>query len=60
MITIDELLVKLKNISDDGSANLPVNTVVIDPDYNITKYNIEDVNVIIGRKKEGFVSLESR
>ena len=59
-MTIDELLVKLKNISDDGYGNLTVNTVVIDPDYNITKYNIEDVNVIIGRKKEGFVSLESR
>ena len=60
MITIDELLVKLKNISDDGYGNLTVNTVVIDPNYNITKYNIEDVNVIIGRKKNGFVSLESR
>lgn len=59
-MTIDELLVKLKNISDDGYGDLTVNTVVIDPDYNITKYNIEDVNVIIGRKKEGFVSLESR
>ena len=59
-MTIDELLVKLKNISDDGYGNLPVNTVVIDPNYNITKYNIEDVNVIIGRKKNGFVSLESR
>lgn len=59
-MTIDELLVKLKNISDDGYGNLTVNTVVIDPNYNITKYNIEDVNVIIGRKKEGFVSLESR
>ena len=60
MITIDELLVKLKNISDDGYGDLTVNTVVIDPNYNITKYNIEDVNVIIGRKKNGFVSLESR
>lgn len=59
-MTIDELLVKLKNISDDGYGNLTVNTVVIDPNYNITKYNIEDVNVIIGRKKNGFVSLESR
>lgn len=59
-MTIDELLVKLKNISDDGYGNLTVNTVVIDPNYNITKYNIEDVNVILGRKKEGFVSLESR
>lgn len=59
-MTIDELLVKLKNISDDGYGDLTVNTVVIDPNYNITKYNIEDVNVIIGRKKEGFVSLESR
>lgn len=59
-MTIDELLAKLKNISDDGYGNLTVNTVVIDPNYNITKYNIEDVNVIIGRKKEGFVSLESR
>ena len=60
MITIDELLVKLKNISDDGYGNLPVNTVVIDTNYNITKYNIENVNVIIGRKKEGYVTLESR
>lgn len=60
MITIDELLVKLINISDDGYGNLPVKTIVIDPDYNITKYNIEDVNVIIGRKKEGYVALESR
>ena len=60
MITIDELLVKLKNISDDGYGNLTVNTVVIDPNYNITKDNIEDVNVIIGRKKEGYVTLESR
>lgn len=59
-MTIDELLAKLKNISDDGYGNLTVNTVVIDPNYNITKYNIEDINVIIGRKKEGFVSLESR
>lgn len=59
-MTIDELLAKLKNISDDGYGDLTVNTVVIDPNYNITKYNIEDVNVIIGRKKEGFVSLESR
>ena len=59
-MTIDELLAKLKNISDDGYGNLTVNTVVIDPDYNITKYNIEDVNVIIGRKKEGYVTLESR
>lgn len=59
-MTIDELLVKLKNISDDGYGDLTVNTVVIDPNYNITKYNIEDVNVILGRKKEGFVSLESR
>jgi len=59
-MTIDELLVKLKNISDDGYGDLTVNTVVIDPNYNITKYNIEDVNVIIGRKKERFVSLESR
>lgn len=59
-MTIDELLIKLKNISDDGYGDLTVNTVVIDPNYNITKYNIEDVNVIIGRKKEGFVSLESR
>ena len=59
-MTIDELLAKLKNISDDGYGNLPVNTVVIDPNYNITKYNIEDVNVIIGRKKEGYVTLESR
>lgn len=59
-MTIDELLVKLKNISDDGYGNLTVNTVVIDPNYNITKYNIEDVNVIIGRKKEGYVTLESR
>ena len=57
---IDELLVKLKNISDDGYGDLTVNTVVIDPNYNITKYNIEDVNVIIGRKKEGYVTLESR
>ena len=56
-MTIDELLVKLKNISDDGYGNLTVNTVVIDPNYNITKYNIEDVNVIIGRKKEGYVTL---
>ena len=45
-MTIDELLAKLKNISDDGYGNLTVNTVVIDPNYNITKYNIEDVNVI--------------
>ena len=59
-MTIDELLVKLKNISEDGYGNLAVNTVVIDPNYNITKYNIEDVNVIIGRKKEGYVALESR
>ena len=59
-MTIDELLAKLKNISDDGYGDLTVNTVVIDPNYNITKYNIEDVNVILGRKKEGFVSLESR
>lgn len=59
-MTIDELLTKLKNISDDGYGNLTVNTVVIDPNYNITKYNIEDVNVIIGRKKEGYVTLESR
>lgn len=59
-MTIDELLTKLKNISDDGYGNLTVNTVVIDPNYNITKYNIEDVNVIIGRKKEGYVALESR
>ena len=59
-MTIDELLVKLKNISDDGYGDLTINTVVIDSNYNITKYNIEDVNVIIGRKKEGFVSLESR
>lgn len=59
-MTIDELLAKLKNISDDGYGNLTVNTVVIDPNYNITKYNIEDVNVIIGRKKEGYVTLESR
>ena len=59
-MTIDELLVKLKNISDDGYGNLTVNTVVIDPNYNITKYNIEDVNVIISRKKNRFVSLESR
>ena len=59
-MTIDELLAKLKNISDDGYGNLPVNTVVIDSDYNITKYNIEDVNVILGRKKEGYVTLESR
>lgn len=59
-MTIDELLVKLKNISDDGYGNLTVNTVVIDPNYNITKYNIEDINVIISRKKNGFVSLESR
>lgn len=59
-MTIDELLVKLKNISDDGYGDLTVNTVVIDPNYNITKYNIEDVNVIIGRKKEGYVTLESR
>ena len=59
-MTIDELLAKLKNISDDGYGNLTVNTVVIDPNYNITKYNIEDVNVIIGRKKEGHVTLESR
>lgn len=59
-MTIDELLAKLKNISNDGYGDLTVNTVVIDPNYNITKYNIEDVNVIIGRKKEGFVSLESR
>lgn len=59
-MTIDELLAKLKNISDDGYGNLTVNTVVIDPNYNITKYNIEDVNVIIGRKKEGYVVLESR
>ena len=59
-MTIDELLAKLKNISDDGYGDLTVNTVVIDPNYNITKYNIEDVNVIIGRKKERFVSLESR
>ena len=59
-MTIDELLVKLKNISDDGYGNLTVNTVVIDPNYNITKYSIEDVNVIIGRKKNGFVALESR
>lgn len=59
-MTIDELLAKLKNISDDGYGNLTVNTVVIDPNYNITKYNIEDVNVIIGRKKNRFVSLESR
>lgn len=59
-MTIDELLAKLKNISDDGYGNLTVNTVVIDPNYNITKYNIEDVNVIIGRKKEGCVALESR
>ena len=59
-MTIDELLVKVKNISDDGYGNLTVNTVVIDPNYNITKYNIEDVNVIIGRKKEGYVTLESR
>lgn len=59
-MTIDELLAKLKNISDDGYGNLTVNTVVIDPNYNITKYNIEDVNVILGRKKEGYVTLESR
>ena len=59
-MTIDELLVKLKNISDDGYGNLTVNTIVIDPNYNITKYSIEDVNVIIGRKKEGYVTLESR
>lgn len=59
-MTIDKLLAKLKNISDDGYGNLTVNTVVIDPNYNITKYNIEDVNVIIGRKKEGYVTLESR
>lgn len=59
-MTIDELLAKLKNISDDGYGNLTVNTVVIDPNYNITKYNIEDVNVIIGRKKEGYVTLESQ
>lgn len=59
-MTIDELLTKLKNISDDGYGNLTVNTVVIDPNYNITKYNIEDINVIIGRKKEGYVTLESR
>lgn len=59
-MTIDELLVKLKNISDDGYGDLTVNTVVIDPNYNITKYNIEDVNVILGRKKEGHVALESR
>ena len=59
-MTIDELLAKLKNISDDGYGNLTVNTVVIDTNYNITKYNIEDVNVIIGRKKEGYVTLESR
>ena len=59
-MTIDELLAKLKNISEDGYGNLTVNTVVIDPNYNITKYNIEDVNVIIGRKKEGYVTLESR
>lgn len=59
-MTIDELLAKLKNISDDGYGDLTVNTVVIDPNYNITKYNIEDVNVIIGRKKEGYVTLESR
>ena len=59
-MTIDELLAKLKNISDDGYGDLTVNTVVIDSNYNITKYNIEDVNVIIGRKKEGYVTLESR
>lgn len=59
-MTIDELLAKLKNISDDGYGDLTVNTVVINPNYNITKYNIEDVNVIIGRKKEGYVTLESR
>ena len=59
-MTIDELLTKLKNISDDGYGNLSINTVVIDPNYNITKYNIEDVNVILGRKKEGYVALESR
>ena len=59
-MTIDELLAKLKNISDDGYGDLTVNTVVIDPNYNITKYNIEDINVIIGRKKEGYVTLESR
>ena len=59
-MTIDELLAKLKNISDDGYGNLNINNVVIDPNYNITKYNIEDVNVIIGRKKEGYVTLESR
>ena len=59
-MTIDELLAKLKNISEDGYGNLTVNTVVIDPNYNITKYNIEDVNVILGRKKEGYVTLESR
>ena len=59
-MTIDELLAKLKNISDDGYGNLTVNTVVIDPNYNITKYNIEDVNVILGRKEEGYVALESR
>lgn len=59
-MTIDELLVKLKNISDDGYGDLTVNTVVIDPNYNITKYNIEDVNVILGRKKEGYIALESR
>ena len=59
-MTIDELLAKLKNISDDGYGNLTVNTVVIDPNQNIRKYNIEDVNDILGRKKEGYVALESR
>ena len=59
-MTIDELLAKLKHLSDDGYGTLTANTVVIDPNYNITKYNIEDVNVIIGRKKEGYVTLESR
>ena len=59
-MTIDELLVKLKNISDDGYGNLTVNTVVIDPNYNITMYNIKDVNVIISRNRNVFVSLESQ
>ena len=39
-MTIDELLAKLKNISDDGYGNLTVNTVVIDPNYNVSSMNL--------------------
>lgn len=60
-MTVNELLAKLKSISEDGYGDLTIQNVITSPNYNLTKYNIEEVNVTIGiNKKNNFVALESR